>query len=229
MKRSRVLAAVLVASATLIPGAARADEVTDWTEQMFRANVVAATSPLNVTRGAAIVQTAIFDAVNGIEKKYSHIRVAPAAPSGASKNAAADAGGLRDARVVVPDPEAHVRCQAGRLHDRDREPRERRVDSGRRDVGPDGGRRHHRLAEHRRLHAAAASVHGRPGPRTVAPDAAGQRVRRGTAVRLHDALGDPVAVAVPARRPAGAEQRAVCDRLQRDQDHGQRHEHAPHP
>ena len=88
MKRSRVLAAVLVASATLIPGAARADEVTDWTEQMFRANVVAATSPLNTTRSAAIVQTAIFDAVNGIEKKYSHIRVAPAAPAGASKNAA---------------------------------------------------------------------------------------------------------------------------------------------
>ena len=88
MKRSRVLAALLVASATLVPGVARADEVTDWTEQMFRAHVIAAASPLNTTRSAAIVQTAIFDAVNGIEKKYSHIRVAPAAPSGASKNAA---------------------------------------------------------------------------------------------------------------------------------------------
>ena len=88
MKRSRVLAAVLVASATLIPGAARADEVTDWTEQMFRAHVIAASSPLNTTRSAAIVQTAIFDAVNGIEKQYAHIRVAPAAPAGASKNAA---------------------------------------------------------------------------------------------------------------------------------------------
>ena len=77
MKRSRVLAAVIVASASLIPGAARADEVTDWTEQMFRAHVIAATSPLNTTRSAAIVQTAIFDAVNGIEKKYAPIRVAP--------------------------------------------------------------------------------------------------------------------------------------------------------
>jgi hypothetical protein len=89
MKRSRVLAAVLVASATLIPGVARADEVTDWTEQMLRANVVAGTSPLNVTRGAAIVETAIFDAVNGISRRYSHIHVAPAAPPSASKNAAA--------------------------------------------------------------------------------------------------------------------------------------------
>src|SRR4051812_12938110 len=89
MKRSRVLTAVLVASATLIAGVARADEVTDWTEQMLRANVIAGTSPLNVTRGAAIVETAIFDAVNGIEKRYSPIHVAPAGPSGASKNAAA--------------------------------------------------------------------------------------------------------------------------------------------
>jgi hypothetical protein len=88
MNRSRVLAMVIVAWATLTPGVARADEVTDWTEQMFRAHMIAAASPLNTTRSAAIVQTAIFDAVNGIEKQYAHIRVAPAAPAGASKNAA---------------------------------------------------------------------------------------------------------------------------------------------
>ena len=88
MNRSTVLATVIVAWATLNPGVARADEVTDWTEQMFRAHMIAASSPLNTTRSAAIVQTAIFDAVNGIEKQYAHIRVAPAAPAGASKNAA---------------------------------------------------------------------------------------------------------------------------------------------
>ena len=106
MKRSRVLAAVLVASATLIPGAARADEVTDWTEQMFRANVVAATSPLNVTRSAAIVQTAIFDAVNGIEKKLHAHSCRAGGPCRRVEERRRDAGGLRDARLVVPDPEA---------------------------------------------------------------------------------------------------------------------------
>lgn len=89
MKMQRVLVAAIVAASALTQGVARADEVTDWTEQMLRANVIAGTSPLNVTRGAAIVQTAIFDAVNGIEKRYTHIRVAPAAAAGASKNAAA--------------------------------------------------------------------------------------------------------------------------------------------
>jgi hypothetical protein len=56
---------------------------------MLRANAIAATSPLNVTRGAAIVQTAIVDAVNGVAKRYTSIRVAPAAFAGAPAEAAA--------------------------------------------------------------------------------------------------------------------------------------------
>ena len=87
MKTWGVLSVALIGLVTVTT--ARADEVTGWTEQMLRANVIAGTSPLNVTRGAAIVQTAIFDAVNGIEKRYTPIHVAPAAPAGASATAAA--------------------------------------------------------------------------------------------------------------------------------------------
>jgi hypothetical protein len=79
-------AAALVCSIAL---PARADEVTDWNEAMFRAAIIAATSPLNMSRFAAMVQAAVFDAVNGIDHRYTPIYVTPAAPAGTSRRAAA--------------------------------------------------------------------------------------------------------------------------------------------
>jgi hypothetical protein len=38
---------------------ARADDVTDWNEMLFRAALVASSSPLNVGRFAAIVEAAV--------------------------------------------------------------------------------------------------------------------------------------------------------------------------
>lgn len=71
-------------------GMARADEVTDWNRIMLDAllgpPVVAA--PL-AQRAAAIVQASVFDAVNGIERRYTPIHIMPAAPAGASQRAAA--------------------------------------------------------------------------------------------------------------------------------------------
>src|SRR5215470_15244461 len=68
--------------------AARADEVTTWNEILFRSGIVAGTSSLNMTRFVALVQLAVFDAVNGIERGYTPIHVAPAGPAGASSTAA---------------------------------------------------------------------------------------------------------------------------------------------
>ena len=69
---------------------AAADEVTDWNQVMFRAGLVAAASPQTMTRVAAMVQVAVFDAVNGIDPKYAHFRVDPSgAPAAASQRAAA--------------------------------------------------------------------------------------------------------------------------------------------
>src|SRR5919197_537534 len=68
---------------------ARADAVTDWNEVMFRAALIAGSSPLNMTRFATLVEASVFDAVNGIDRRYTPIRVAPAAPAGASRSAAA--------------------------------------------------------------------------------------------------------------------------------------------
>lgn len=81
----------LVVSLSLFAGAttARADEITDWTKNLYDAGLIAATSPLNMGRAAAIMQSAVFDAVNGIERRYTSIHVEPDAPRGASSRAAA--------------------------------------------------------------------------------------------------------------------------------------------
>jgi hypothetical protein len=74
----------------LVSTAVKADEVTGWNRIMFRAALVPpATSPIVMTRVAAIVQASVFDAVNGIEQRYTPIHVTRSGPPGASQRAAA--------------------------------------------------------------------------------------------------------------------------------------------
>ena len=89
MKVTKVLLGLAVL-ATLFTTTARADEVTDWNRNLFEAARlnIPQTSPLVVTRNAAIVQAAVFDAINGIERRYTPVHVEPAAPRGASRRAA---------------------------------------------------------------------------------------------------------------------------------------------
>jgi hypothetical protein len=71
-------------------GLAAADEVTDWNQVLLHAMLTAPVTPAPLTtRVAAIVQAAVFDAVNGIDRVYTPIYVAPAAAPGASERAAA--------------------------------------------------------------------------------------------------------------------------------------------
>ena len=85
--------ACLVAAAfvSIFAGTLRADEVSDWNRNMFKAGLAATppTTALVMSRVAAIVQASVFDAVNGIERRYAPIHVDFAAPSGASVRAAA--------------------------------------------------------------------------------------------------------------------------------------------
>jgi len=53
----------LVTILFMLTTVATADEVTDWNQTMLQAAHAGATSPLVITRNAAIVQGAIFDAV----------------------------------------------------------------------------------------------------------------------------------------------------------------------
>ena len=82
---------MLAGGASITTANARADEVADWNQIMFEtaAAVPPTPSQIAVSRIAAIVQASVFDAVTGIEQRYTPIHVAPAAPRGASQRAAA--------------------------------------------------------------------------------------------------------------------------------------------
>jgi len=86
-RRTLVLAPLVITVSLVTP--AWADEVLDWNEMLFRAALVGGTSPLNASRVAAIVQASVFDAVNGIDRRYAPVHVPPAGPAGASREAAA--------------------------------------------------------------------------------------------------------------------------------------------
>lgn len=97
----RKLALALVASAMLVaPTTAKADVVTSWNRTMVDALETAKTPPPSSARVAAIVQASVFDAVNGVARRYTPVHVAPAAPRGASRAAAA-AGAAHEALVVL--------------------------------------------------------------------------------------------------------------------------------
>jgi hypothetical protein len=89
MRKVLTISAIALAVSGAAITSARADEVTDWNQTLFRSAVIAGTSPLNTTRVGALVQAAVFDAVNGIDRRYTPIHVPPAAPAGSSRRAAA--------------------------------------------------------------------------------------------------------------------------------------------
>ena len=72
-----------------LAAAAPPDEIANWNQMLFRMGLVGGTSPVVISRVAAIVQGAVFDAVNGIDPRYTPVHVPPTAPAGASQDAAA--------------------------------------------------------------------------------------------------------------------------------------------
>ena len=89
IKRFVSVLLVPILLACVAPSPARADEITDWNRILFQAAFSAGSSPLLMNRFAAIVQSAVFDAVNGIQRRYTPVFVKPDAPAGASLRAAA--------------------------------------------------------------------------------------------------------------------------------------------
>ena len=86
----RVLCACIMGLfVSVVATPARADEVTDWNQTMLRAGLIAGNTPTVMSRVAALVQSAVFDAVNGINPRYTPVFVTPAGPPDASRRAAA--------------------------------------------------------------------------------------------------------------------------------------------
>jgi hypothetical protein len=71
-----------------LPCVASADEVLDWNAVVRRAIVTAATPGALQPRLAAIVYVSMFDALNGIDRRFTPIHVDAEAPRGASRRAA---------------------------------------------------------------------------------------------------------------------------------------------
>jgi hypothetical protein len=88
MKKFRTALLVPIVAASMVTPL-WADEVLNWNEMLFRVTLIAGTSASNTTRPAAIVQASVFDAVNGIARRYTPVHVPPAGPAGASQEAAA--------------------------------------------------------------------------------------------------------------------------------------------
>jgi hypothetical protein len=99
-KKRATLAVAIAAAALATPAAASANVVTDWDRTMVAALEVDKTPPPPATRAAAIVQSSVFDAVNGIARRYSQVHVPPTGPRDASEAAAA-AGAGHEALVVL--------------------------------------------------------------------------------------------------------------------------------
>src|SRR5947208_6586758 len=90
MKTKHIIVVAGIACAALIPNSSsRADMVTDWNETAEAVIRASTPSPPIQTRALAIVNAAIYDAVNGIARTYQPYFVTDAAPPGARQEAAA--------------------------------------------------------------------------------------------------------------------------------------------
>ena len=79
---------ITAATVFAVPVKVHADEVLAWNAVALRAIGVAAVPGPLQGRALAIVHVAMFDALNGIERRYTPIQVDAAAPRGASRRAA---------------------------------------------------------------------------------------------------------------------------------------------
>jgi hypothetical protein len=84
-----ILVAALLAANPLPVSAATPDPVLEWIGIMNATVLAGGSSPLVTTRVVALVSSAVFDAVNGIEPRFRPLHVKPDAPHHASRHAAA--------------------------------------------------------------------------------------------------------------------------------------------
>ncbi len=192
-------ALLLAASLSVaLPVAARADEVLDWNAVLLRAvRTAGIPPPLNI-RLMAIVHAAMFDALNGIERRYTpdSRRSKRAARSVAPRRRRA--GGLYRARR--PLPRAAKRAAAGsRGVAGGASPRNRRPSTANRctrtRMGRAGRRSDPGVAGDRRIRSVAFDASGKQRDRKMAANAHRIRQRPHPVAGPHRAVPDSVALA----------------------------------
>jgi hypothetical protein len=106
MKSSTAVMSSLAMAGLIMCSTVRADMVTDWNITLVAAATASASTDLPpvAARKAAIIQTAVFDAVNGIARKYEHYFVTERAPGGARQEAAAASAAYTTLVALYPGP-----------------------------------------------------------------------------------------------------------------------------
>jgi hypothetical protein len=96
------LPATAAAAGPVTTGTTQADTVTQWNLTMIAGLEAAGIPPPPAARIGAIVQASVFDAVNGIDRRYAFYHVPPAAPPGSSRDAAAAAAAYTALVALIP-------------------------------------------------------------------------------------------------------------------------------
>ena len=105
-----VTLAILIAIFGL-SSAVRADEVTDWNRIAQQVLLNTAASPVISSRSMAIVQVSVFDAYNGVERRYVPIHANMDAPRGASRRAAVIQAAYASLLRLAPSQQAYLDAQ----------------------------------------------------------------------------------------------------------------------
>jgi len=102
MTARRSIRLLVVTTALSIGVAAYADVVTDWNTAALNAIRLEKTPPPKASRALAILHASIYDAVNGIDRRYEVYFVPSAVPASASRAAAASAAAHKVLVALFP-------------------------------------------------------------------------------------------------------------------------------
>ena len=107
----RVSMALLVLVLTMASALRADDVVTHWNKVMLATIAAEGTDPVTSTRTAAIVQAAVFDSVNGIQREYTPIHADFSKPYGASVAAAVIQSAYATLVALYPDQRPTLKAE----------------------------------------------------------------------------------------------------------------------
>jgi len=102
VKTQAIVKLIVLSTALSIGSAAHADVVTDWNNAALDAIRAGKTPPPRASRALAILHVSIYDAVNGIDRRYEAYRVPSAVPASASREASASAAAHKALVALFP-------------------------------------------------------------------------------------------------------------------------------
>ncbi len=180
-------AAAALALAPPSPGADKPDQVLEWNQIFIDTLIATNTANSSSQRLGAIVHTAIFDAYNGIERRYTPIFVHDERPSWCVASSRGHRCGTHCAGRPVPVTPGGARCQlCGVARGAERRRRGRRpIARARHRLGHRGGAGRARLARDRWVHRDLPCVHRWDRRRPMAADTAGVRTDERPGVGIH--------------------------------------------